>query len=63
MIKIKNKLFERKKRQPANENVKHLHNIFRNHVNREFKKSMKSCYTTFDEHSNNIKTTWESIRF
>ena len=29
MIKIKNKLFEKKKRQPINENVKYLYNIFR----------------------------------
>ena len=38
MIKTKNKLFERKKRQPTNENVKLLYNIFRNRVNRELKK-------------------------
>ena len=35
MIKIKNKLFNRKKRQPDNENVKLLYNIFRNRVNRD----------------------------
>ena len=28
MIKIKNKLFARKKRQPTNENLKGLYNIF-----------------------------------
>ena len=37
MIKTRNKLFERKKRQPTNENVKLLYNIFRNRVNRELK--------------------------
>ena len=63
MIKIKNKLFERTKRQSSNENVKHLYNIFRNKVNRELKKSKKSYYTTyFEEHSNNFKKTWEGIR-
>ena len=37
MIKIKNKLFGKKKRQPINENVKYLCNVFRNRVNRELK--------------------------
>ena len=63
MIKTKNKLFERKKRQPTNENVKLLYNIFRNRVNRELKKSKKSYYAAyFEEHSNNTKKTWEGIR-
>ena len=63
IIKTKNKLFERKKRQPTNENVKLLYNIFRNRVNRELNKSKKSYYATyFNEHSNNIKKTWEGIR-
>ena len=44
MIKTKNKLFERKKRQPTNENVKLLYNIFRNRVNRELKIFKKSYY-------------------
>ena len=55
MIKINNKMFERKKRQPLNENVKLLYSIFRN---RELKKSKESYYETyFEEHSNNIKET------
>ena len=63
MIKIKNKMFERKKRQPLNDYVKFLYNIFRNRVNRELKKSKKSYYDSyFEEHSNNIKKTWEGIR-
>ena len=37
MIKVKNKLFNRKKRQPDNVNVKLLYNVFRNRVNRELK--------------------------
>ena len=44
-IKMKNKLFERKKRQPNNENAKILYKLFRNKVNRELSKSKKSlCY-------------------
>ena len=39
MIKIRNKIFARKKRQPNNVNCKCLHNLFRNRVNREIKKS------------------------
>ena len=63
MIKTKNKLFVRKKRQPSNENVKLLYNIFRNRVNRDLKNSKKSYYATyFEEHSNNIKKIWDGIR-
>ena len=63
MIKIKNKLFGKKKRQPINENVKYLYNIFRNRVNRELKKSKKTYYAAyFEEHSKNIKEIWEGIR-
>ena len=63
IINTKNKLFERKKRQPTNVNVKLLYNIFRNRVNRELKKSKKSYYASyFEEHNNNIKKIWEGIR-
>ena len=63
MIKIKNKLFERKKRQPLNENIKVLYNRFRNRVDRELKKSKKSHYTEyFNEHSSNIRKTWQGIK-
>ena len=63
MIRIRNKLFERIKRQPGNENVKQLYNMFRNRVNRELKRSKKAYYTTyFEEHSNNIKKIWVGIR-
>ena len=56
MIKTRNKLSERKKRQPTNENVKLLYNIFRNRVNRELKMSKRSYYATYsEEHSGNIK--------
>ena len=60
MIKTKNKLFVRKKRQPSNENVKLLYSIFRS---RDLKKSKKSYYATyFEEHCNTIKKIWVGIR-
>ena len=63
MIKFKNKLFERKKRQPKNENIKRLYNLFRNRVNRERKKSKVTYYAKyFKEHSNNSKKVWEGIK-
>ena len=56
MIKIRNKVFARKKRQPDNENCKRLYNLLRNRVNREIKKSKKQYYAEyFTENVNNIK--------
>ena len=54
MINIKNKLFYRKKRQPNNENVKRLYNIFRNRVNRELNKSKKDYYSKYFEDNKKI---------
>ena len=63
MIKIRNKFFKRKKRQPNNEEVKRVYNLFRNRTIRELKKSKSKYYTEyFAEHSNNIKKTWSGIR-
>ena len=63
MIKIKNKLFQRKKRQANNLEIKRLYNLFRNRVNRELKKAKKIYYTKyFEENNNNIKKTLEGIR-
>ena len=63
MISIKNKLFNRRKRQPNNENIKKLYNIFRNRVNRELIKSKKDYYSQyFDENKTNSKKIWEGIR-
>ena len=42
MIKIRNKIFARKKRQPKNVNCKHLYSLFRNRVNKDIKKSKKN---------------------
>ena len=63
MITIKNKLFNRKKRQPNNDNIKILYNIFRNRVNRELNKSKKEYYSQyFEDNKTNSKKTWEGIR-
>ena len=63
MIRIKNKLFNRNKRQPSNEAIKTLYNKFRNRVDRELKKSKKSyCSNYFNKHSNDIRKTWQGIR-
>ena len=63
MIRIKNKLFKRSKRQPSNESTMALYNRFRNRVDRELKRSKKSYYSNyFDKHSSNIKKTWQGIR-
>ena len=43
MIKVRNKLFVRKKRQANNDNIKKLYNLFRNRVNNEIKKSKKKA--------------------
>ena len=63
MIRIRNKIFARKKRQPSNMNCKRLYNLFRSRVNRELKKSKKIYYVDyFIEHVNNIKKTWDGIK-
>ena len=63
MIKIKNKLFNHKKRQPNNANVKQLYNIFRNRVNRELIKSKKEYYSQYYvDNSKNSKKIWNGIR-
>ena len=63
MIKLRDKFFKRKKRQPNNEVIKRVYNLFRNRTIRLLKKSKKKYYTEyFAEHSNNIKKTWSGIR-
>ena len=52
MIKIRNKVFNRKKRQPNNEICKRRYNLLRNQINRDLKKSKKP--TTM---SNILRTT------
>ena len=54
MIKIRNKIFARKKRQPKNVNCKHLYNL--ETVNKDIKKLKKIYYADyFTEHVNNNK--------
>ena len=56
LIKLRNKVFARKKRQPNNENRKRLYSLLRNRINRKLKKSKKQHYIEyFNEHVNNIK--------
>ena len=62
LIKYRNKLFKRKKRQPNNEIIKELYNQKRNEVNREIKRSKKNYIQHFEENSNNIKKIWSGIR-
>ena len=59
LIKVRNKIFARKKRQPNNTNNKSLYNLFRNRVNCEIKKSKKQYYAEFSKTNKmNIKKIW-----
>ena len=54
MIKIRNKLHRRKKRQSNNENIKRLYNLFRNRIIREMKKSKRDHYNKYFENHRNV---------
>ena len=59
-IKLRNKIFERKKRQPENKNIQILFKQLRNRINREISKAKIKYYTQyFDEYMNNTKKIWE----
>ena len=63
MIKRRDKLFERKKRQPKNEDIQRLYRLFRNRVNFEVKKSRKLYYKEyFQMYKNNVSKIWNGIR-
>ena len=63
MIRLKNKYFKRKKRQPNNDNIKRLYNLFRNRVNRERIKAKQKYYAKyFKENSGDSKKIWDGIR-
>ena len=63
MIKVRNKLFARRKRQPNNAGVCELFKKFRNRINGEIIKSKKVYFANyFTDCSNNIKKTWQGIR-
>ena len=62
-MKVCDRLFERKKKQPDNEHVREVYNRVRNRVSHELDKSKKQHYESyFDEMNTNIKKTWEGIR-
>ena len=63
MINVRNKLFQRKKCQPNNLNVRHLYKLFRNRINKEIKKSKRDYYNQyFENNRNDIRKTWDGIR-
>ena len=63
LIKVRDRLFARKKRQPENEHVRNTYNLARNRVSRLLFKSQKDHYDSyFEEQKINIKKTWEGIR-
>ena len=63
LIRVRNRLFERKKRQPENDHVNEIYNRARNRVSRLLEKSKKQHYESyFDEMNTNMKKTWEGIR-
>ena len=47
LIKIRDKLFSRKKRQPENKQVEEMYNRVRNKVSREMAKSKKEHYKSY----------------
>ena len=54
LLKVRDRLFARKKRQPDNEHVRNIYNQARNRASRELEKSQKEHYETyFEEHSTN----------
>ena len=62
-IKLRNKIFERKRRQPDNENIQILFKQLRNRINREISKAKIKYYTQyFDGYKNDTKKIWEGIR-
>ncbi len=63
LIRIRDRLFSRKKREPDNQTVKETYNRVRNKVSRETSKAKKSHHKSFFEaNSKNIRKTWEGIR-
>ena len=63
LIRIRDKLFARKKRQPSNEHVKQVYNQARNRVNHKMKTSKKEYRKAyFERFCKDIKKIWEGIR-
>ena len=63
MIRIRDRLFARKKREPDNVTVREAYNKIRNKVSRETSKAKRNHHKSFFENNNNnIRKTWEGIR-
>ena len=63
LMRVRDRLFERTKRQPENDHVREVYNRVRNRVSRLLGKSKKQHYESyFEEMNTNIKKTWEGIR-
>ena len=63
LIRIRDNLFARKKRQPDNAHVCQVYNKARNRVTRELKRSKKEYHVKhFESLSTSIKQTWDAIR-
>ena len=62
-IRVRDRLFSRKKREPNNILVVQTYKRVRNKVSREIQKSKKNHYKSyFESQSTNIRKTWEGIR-
>ena len=63
LIRVRDRLFARKKREPDNILVKETYARVRNRVSREIQKAKKSHHKSyFETHNTNIRKTWEGIR-
>ncbi len=63
LIKIRDRLFARKKREPNNITLKETYNRVRNRVNRDIRKSKVDYQKAyFEEHKADMRKTWEGIR-
>ena len=63
LLKVRDNLFERKKRQPENDHVRQAYNTARNRATRELKRSkIEHHRKNFESLSMNIKKTWDAIR-
>ena len=63
LIKHRDKLFSRKKKDPTNEIITNAYRLFRNRVTREIKNSKKNYYNSyFETCKNDMKKTWKGIR-
>ena len=63
LIRVRDRLFTQKKRDPDNLLVKQAYNQARNRVQRNIQKAKKEYHKSyFETHSTNIKKTWEGIK-